>query len=217
MCLSISFFLFTCLLAWFSIVQVCPEPKEFVLGVYGTCFLVSCASSFPECKLWIGNMFWVWEGGSNLASSETAMCNSSSVTLVRIFHFQLHLSGVSQTTFQCLVSLELLSSYIKIIRLWDYFSLCKYSLMSIRDFWSQLQHVQNLLDVEFGGWIHQSSYSAFWWNPIQLCFSSHPPSSFAGVPSQMSETDVVCSSQRLLLFDVMRTVGLVSQGSMFTA
>lgn len=57
---------------------VCPEPKQCVWGVYGTCFLVLYTSSFPECKLWIKNTFLMWGGGSNLASSETALCNSSS-------------------------------------------------------------------------------------------------------------------------------------------
>lgn len=49
---SYYFFLFACLFIWFLI-------EKFVLSVYGTCFLVSCAGIFPECKLWIRNTFSV--------------------------------------------------------------------------------------------------------------------------------------------------------------
>lgn len=70
-----------------------------VLSIYGSCFLVSCAGSFPECKLWMKNTFSVLGDGSYLASSETAVCNSSSGCTADSFHSQLHLSLESARLF----------------------------------------------------------------------------------------------------------------------
>lgn len=187
-------------------------------------FLVElCADSFPKWKLWISNTFSAWRDDSNWASSETTLCNSSSgctdeeFTSSRIFHFWLHLSGLSQTFLQCLVSLKLPFSQLKVSRLWNSFFLCMYTTLCLWEI-SGIPYRTCRICLMFrlvGGYIKvciQLSKDTTFNTPLVPIYLSD----ISDGPDSKTGTAVrVCSPQRLLLFDVMRKVGLVHRVVIF--
>lgn len=126
------------------------------------------------------------------------------VALLRIFHFWLHLSGPRETFFAVSSFIAYNQQTVKL-----FLSLCMYNLMSVRDFWYPLQNLQNLLDIQFGGWMYQSFYPCH----IQHSSSSNLPFRyFRWARQQNWNCWKVCSLQSVALWCYEKS-RINSQGS----